>query len=118
MSEYFISRPDDNEWSLDIEAFARKLQERWPNIRLRSYPAQAEWDIKEEEYVIVGELYFSPGPVVCIDGELKGCAEFALWYRQQIPADQLIWFYDDELSNHVVLDNETTIEQIVNAFED
>lgn len=118
MSEYFISRPDDNQWSLDIEAFARKLQSRWPSARLRSRSDQAQWDIREREYTIVGELYLSPGPVVCVEGELESCAEFALWYRQQIPADQLIWFYDDELSDHVVLGNETTIEQIVDAFED
>lgn len=118
MSSYFISRPDQNEWFLDIDDFSHRIQVCWPTARVRSYPVQAEWYIEEENFVVIGRLYLSPGPVVCVEGELTTCARFALWYRQQIPTKQTIWFYDEEFSTHVTLDQETTVEQIVSAFED
>ena len=56
--------------------------------------------------------------VVHLDGDVRACATFALWFRSQVPTEQDLLFYDEGYSADVPLLVETTKDELVAPFLD
>ena len=54
---------------------------------------------------------------ISVDGDFDDCAVFALWFRSLVPATQPLLFYDDCFSVDVPLTAETTVADLVAAFQ-
>lgn len=102
--------------------FVDALHERWrvrkicmtyddPNIH---FPL--DWSVwMGEDRLLVGFMD-SEGKAVALEGDLRDCAVFALWFRSLVPEDQELLFCDESYSGSIELTGETTEPQIADAI--
>jgi hypothetical protein len=51
-----------------------------------------------------------------LDGDIRDCSQFAIWYRQQVPQEIKLVFYDESYSADIELTSETTDQDVVTSF--
>jgi hypothetical protein len=118
--KYLISTPKPTALEINIEEFINSLQSKWQDIEIcvidnpsRIY--QLEWIISQEKLNLEGALS-QTRRCVALDGDVRDCAEFALWFRSLIDCEYQLVFYDQAYSVDIELREETTIDDIVQFF--
>jgi hypothetical protein len=107
---------DRSGWSIPPRDFARLLRSRWPGARVEELsetdgPRSVEFHVPLAHSQLVGSLKRQvPAPV--FTGELRDCAEFALWCCSLAPSGD--WLLSCE-QGHLQLAPHTTVEDILRA---
>lgn len=117
---YLITPPEEPAWSVDQEKFSQDVQAHWPQAKVEQIidPARSftcTWEIPLEGYELEGALP-RDGKSVVVDGRIQDCAEFAIWFRTQVPVDAPLIFCDDAYNNDIELTARTRAADIVNSF--
>ncbi|HEY6970757.1 MAG TPA: hypothetical protein VJA94_16220 [Candidatus Angelobacter sp.] len=117
---YLVSSPIKTNWHMTPTEFISKLLERWPKAQARARtfasPFSHDWKIHMPAGVLEGKFNQNYSGI-SIEGELEDCAAFALWFRSVVPGAQPLLFYDDCFSVDVPLTAETTVADLVAAFQ-
>lgn len=119
---YFISPPEKTDWRIGTDVLAKGLLTQWPDAQVeiitnpQSLHAIA-WTLQIGEWRLDGTLT-KDGNVVHLDGDVRACATFALWFRTKVPTEQDLLFYDEGYSADVPLQVETTKDDLVAPFLD
>ncbi len=120
MSSYFIYLPKETGWKLDHATFVESLRVHWPDADIRiaddptiNYPL--EWTLQMPEMRLDGTLD-REGKAINLDGDIRDCAQFALWVRSLIPNEYKLVFFDEEYTASVEIEKETTEEELVKPF--
>lgn len=120
MANYYISPPEQTDLQIDPEQLTRGLRETWPDAEIVAISdAESnrllEWKVGTEHGEVEGSLERAR-QAVRVDGDLRDCARFALWLRQQVPERYTLIFYDEGFTADVELGPGQTPEQIAESF--
>ncbi|QRN98348.1 hypothetical protein JRI60_04605 [Archangium violaceum] len=115
---YFIVTQTDG--VIQITSFAQRLTSRWPQTHLEeiSNPASShalEFRIPMTHSRVDGSINRAGSALVFI-GDLRDCAELALWCRSTLPAHEPLTLCDEGMSGSIELEQETTLAEIYAAF--
>jgi hypothetical protein len=117
---YFISPPDETDWSLPPGEFEARLKERWPDSEIRPAPEGSpmafHFTISVEDDSLDGS-YAADGQALWIEmASEPQIAELAVWFRGQVPEDEELEFADEGLEVELPLDPAITPEQFRERF--
>jgi len=117
--KFLISPLDENQFRVDPKSFVEQLRAKWMDAEVREIkdavdPYLLEW-ILPIGYRIDGALHRSL-TTISLEGSLEDCAIFAVWYRTFVPSKYGLLFFDQGYHGHVNLHNETTEQQLIDAF--
>jgi len=117
---YFISPSEETDLKIDSTQLINRLKAEWPNIDIqpqdnpsRTYSLSFRIPLKNS--LIEGSLERT-GQCVVLDGNVRDCAKFALWFRSWLDCKYKLLFYDEAYSADVVLTLETTEHDIIKHF--
>ena len=117
---YFVKPPEETNWRIAPGTFLADLMARWPTAKVQNLPNSETyshfWAVQMSHDVLEGR-FFRDGEGVALDGDIRDCADFALWFRSLVPPEQELWFYDQAYSAHVNLKPGTTATTVEAAFE-
>lgn len=119
---YFISPPEESDWQINVNNLSKAIISKWSTAAVEKVNNPNSlyiltWSIKINIYRIDGTLTKSKN-VVYLDGDIRGCAVFALWFRRQVGNEQKLIFYDEGYSCDILLSSETTEDDLVQPFLD
>jgi hypothetical protein len=117
---YFISPPEETDWKIDVNALCKAISLNWSKatIEIVNNPNSLyilTWSMEINTYLLDGTLTKDRN-VVYLDGDIRACAIFALWFRQQVPSEQKLIFYDEGYSCDIVLSQETSEVDLIQTF--
>lgn len=120
MNSYFISPPEANSWEVSPNLLAEELKSQWANIQVETVDAvqsihALSWILKIGEWRLDGTLT-KEGDVVHLDGDVRACAAFAIWFRTVIPIEQDLLFYDEGYSSDIALNEGMTEVDLIEPF--
>lgn len=120
MSSYFISPPEANNWEISPNLLAEELKSQWANIQVETVDAvqsihALSWILQISEWRLDGTLT-KEGNVVHLDGDVRACAAFAIWFRTIIPIEQDLIFYDEAYSSDIALNEGMTEVDLIEPF--
>jgi hypothetical protein len=120
MPSYFISPPNETDWSLPPGEFQARLGERWPDIEIRPAPEGSpmafHFTIPMDDESVDGS-YAEDGQALWIEmGSEPQMAELAVWFRGLVPDRQELEFADAGLEIELPLDASITREQFRERF--
>jgi hypothetical protein len=121
MSDFLVSPSQETSWRIDPEEFETHLRERWPDAEVWPGDPDSQRALTFE-LPSLGEVpprgrLMRDGQVVGLDGDVPESAEVASWFREVVPAQQELVFWDQEYSFHVPLTEGVTRDEIVAAVE-
>jgi hypothetical protein len=101
-------------------SFRQLLHSRWPQAQVEEVlnPADIhalEFRIAMAHSQVYGSLNRAGDSVVFV-GDIRDCAEFALWCRSIIPPDEPATFCDESMSGSLDLDASNTVADVLKAF--
>jgi hypothetical protein len=94
-------------WWLPRADLIGALSQSWPDVRPTLGPSDDEardvvWNFGSDGREL--EIYaHKSGTCLYIDGDLKGAALFAAWYRSLVPSEIDVIFCDDSYSFNIVI---------------
>lgn len=114
MNYSLIARP---QWTLAPQDFARFLLLRWPTAQVQLEPERHEprpvsFQVPMTHSTLTGSLY-RPVPSLDFTGDPRDCAEFSLWCRSVLAADQISVSGDNHF---LTLHPSTTVEDFLQTF--
>ncbi|PTL83547.1 hypothetical protein [Vitiosangium sp. GDMCC 1.1324] len=117
MKYFVITESDDLVLAPD---FARLLCAHWPQATVEpvSDPASSyalEFRIPMAHSHVDGSLNRA-GSAIAFIGDLRDCAEFALWCRSIAPPSESLTLCDESMSGTLALESATTAADILQAF--
>jgi hypothetical protein len=115
---YFVSPPDKTDLKIESAQFINRLKADWQNIDIRATDNQdysLEWIIPIKNRRLEGSLERTE-PCVVLDGDVRDCANFALWFRSLVERKYRLFFYDQAYSADIELREKTTIDNIMKLF--
>ena len=120
MASYFVSPRGKTDLHIDPAPFASKLESRWPAARIQvvGNPTSAhalEWAVLMTHGPLSGSLN-RKGQVVALSGDVRDCAEFAVWVRSQVPPSYALIFYDEGYSSDVEICEGAHAESLTEPF--
>lgn len=120
MANYYISPSEQTDLQIDPAELTRGLRESWPDAAVLevSDPESnrlLEWRVGMEHGEVEGSLDRTR-QAVRVDGDLRDCAQFALWLRQRVPEKYTLIFYDEGFTADIELRPQQTPEQIAESF--
>jgi hypothetical protein len=117
---YFISPSEETDLKIDSAQLINRLKAKWLNIDIqhqdnpsRTYSLSFRIPLKNSS--IEGSLERT-GQCVVLDGDVRDCAKFALWFRSWLDCKYNLLFYDEAYSADVALNLETTEHDIIKRF--
>ena len=117
---FLISTPGEGDWRIGEDDFERRLLARFPGAQLQrrddgddAYPVSAS--IEGEGPTVIVRLQRN-GSTLSIDGDIDQAGKIARWYRDQVPNEQPLVFYDQEYAADVALGPDTTAEELAAPF--
>jgi hypothetical protein len=117
MNYFFIPQ---RQGLLSAQEFLQRLRLRWPLAHveqvLNSADSHAlEFNIAMEHSRIYGSLNRGGDSVVFV-GDIRDCAEFALWCLSILPEGETATFCDESMSGSLELDTGSLLSDILHAF--
>jgi hypothetical protein len=105
-----------------VKSFVELLRSRWPQAQVEEVldPLSThalEFDIPMPHSRVYGSLH-REGRAVAFVGDVRDCAEFALWCRSIIPSGETAIFCDESMSGSLNLDASTTLASILRTFSE
>jgi len=117
---YFISPSEESDLKIDSAQLINRLKAEWANIDIqpqdnpsRTYSLSFRIPLKNRS--IEGSLERT-GQCVVLDGDVRDCAKFALWFYSWFDRNDKLVFYDEAYSADVALSLETTEHDIIKRF--
>ena len=109
-----MTRPASRLLSWD---FAQHLLQRWPSAHVEQHPDTHEhrilsFQVPMGHSVVSGSLKRHV-PALVFLGDMRDCAEFALWCSSNLPGEEIPLFCD---KGHLALRPTTTVEDVLQAF--
>lgn len=116
---YFVIT--ESEGVVSPPAFTRQLKSRWPGATVEEVrnPASShalEFSVPMVHSRVDGSLNREGCSIVFI-GDLRDCADFALWCRTLLPPGEPATFCDEGMSGSLQLDGTTTLADIFRALD-
>ncbi len=116
----FISPPAETTWKVDPEQLGPRLKEFSPCVEIRaqeecSTAHRIEWTWPTPDGLVEGSLDVECTGVV-VDGDVRHCAEFAVWFRTLVPKEQELLFYDEGYSADLLIFPESTAADLAAPF--
>lgn len=118
MSRQFIITPyEPKHWEtavsglrIDTEVFGRRLVEQWKNAQITlSAKGGLLWQIPEDESAgFFGELQSNNQIVTFGPGNWTIYKDFILWYRQQVPENYPLYFFNSTSLESLIITSTTT----------
>ncbi len=119
--KYFVSSPEEaKQLQIDPQKLIDDLFNTYSNMEAREInnlesSNSYTWITGTDDQRLYGSLQRDRGAIV-LEGDFMDCAEFAIWFRSRVPADQKLLFYDDSFSSNIELTKETSLADIDVAF--
>ena len=118
--KYLISPQEKTSLNINLEEFSEKLKFQWTVEQIQEIDNNEriyllEWEILIEERTLQGMVSRNK-QTIALDGDLKDCVNFAIWFCSQVETQYKLYFYDQEYSGNVGLKKETTREEIEKFF--
>lgn len=112
---------DSNKWRLERDALARALARDWPQARVKlATPGSIGSDVRDVEWVYRSELEgyaHADGQGIYLEGLIDIVADFVVWYRRIVPADEQVIFCDDSYSFDGVVPPNATQSDVIALTE-
>jgi hypothetical protein len=117
--DYFLMAREG--WTLSAQQFVEILKSRWPLVHVR--PAEIPGGVRVIEFqfemadsTMNGALHRG-GATVILNGALRDCIEFVLWYRSRLPPEaRPMLFFDEGYNRDIEIQDGTTLEDVLRAF--
>ena len=118
--DYFLMGREG--WGLSAQEFIELLASRWPSATIKPVDVpggsrSVDFRIRLSESLIDGHFNLE-GSTVVFYGDLRDCAEFALWYQASMPKGRPFLLFDEGYNRSIELRPETTVEDIISALHD
>jgi len=118
LMDYFLMGREG--WSLSEQEFIQFLTSRWhfATIKPVDIPGgsrSVDFRIPMSESSIDGHFNLE-GSAVVFYGDIRDCAEFALWYQSSMPEGRPFLLFDEGYNHSIELRPETTVEDIISAL--
>lgn len=121
MAKYLVSNPDGAEQPINPSEFASRIKSTWLLEDLSVLLNTGEENTRAVSWFMDAQgrgldgCLFKNGHLA-LDGDIRDCSNFAIWYRQQVPQQLKLVFYDDSYNADIALTNETTEQDIIATF--
>lgn len=117
MNYFFIAREGG---LLPTRHFLQHLRSRWPQSQIEEIitpadPHALEFIVPMVHSQVHGSLNRDGGSVVFV-GDIRDCADFALWCLSTLPPGESATFCDESMSGNLELSATTTAADILQAF--
>ncbi len=117
---YLISPLEETDFKIEQAQLINALKAEWSNIDIQTIvnPERAyslSFRIPLTNDILEGRLERA-GQCVVLEGDVRDCAQFALWLRSQLDSKHKLLFYDEAYSADVELGSETTAHEIIKCF--
>ena len=92
---------------------------RWPNLSIQDVNEGNRlftWEIPKMKFAALEGYLDATRRVLILDGDIRDCAEFAVWYRQLISETCELVFYDEGYTGSVTLGPDTSVNEITAPF--
>jgi hypothetical protein len=106
---YYVSPPTDPaRWSQPADEFEQRLRVRWPDARIRllavhvDEPNAVEWEVPMTHNLLMGK-FARDGTYIVLRGDVRDCAEVAVWFREIVPEVQPLIFFNEGYTAQVDL---------------
>jgi hypothetical protein len=116
---YFISSKEETDLHLDSQQFVDSVMRTWPGgtyhfIKDERSPYSVRWTIQMGHGELTGALD-REGQSIAVQADVRDAAEFARWFRGQVPRQYELAFYG-ESGDMVDLTETTTVDELVRPF--
>ena len=105
--DYLVTPPEETAWRMEPDEFLARLRERWPDAAVREVPGSDPtyaFDFTVTEPGRVDGAWAHSGQMLGLDGEITDVMSLAVWFREQVPAEQPLLFYDPALNGQLTLE--------------
>ncbi|HSP79054.1 MAG TPA: hypothetical protein VLQ93_11020 [Myxococcaceae bacterium] len=109
------------DWRFSPQELRRHLLSRWPGGTLREVEDPEvgeclEFELPMSHSQVTGALN-AQGRYVSFEGDIRDCAEFALWLRSLVPASEPLLFGDEALNASLDLEPVTTPGDLFRLYD-
>ena len=114
MNYYLIARGG---WGVPLRKLVQQMRERWPSARLtENEEPESRWSFEfhlpMSHSEVSGKIERKVNALV-FTGDLRDCAEFALWCRSVVPTEQLLLTCDQ---GDLYLKADTSADELARTF--
>jgi hypothetical protein len=118
--DYLISTPKPTDLTIESTPFTNHLKAKWQQIDIHTINDpegvyKLKWIIAIENGNLEGMLQRT-GQGIALDGDIRDCAKFALWFRSLVDSQYPLFFYDQGYSADIELREGTLENDIVKCF--
>jgi hypothetical protein len=114
--DYLVTPPAVTEWSLTPEAFATALRERWADAEVRDVPDSDPTYALDFTAGGVNGSFGRDGQMLGLNGDVNEAAAVAAWFREVVPPEEPLLFYDPALNGQVALEPGIAGERIAEGY--
>ncbi len=117
---YLISTPKPTDLIIELTPFTHHLKAKWQTIDIQTISDpervyQLKWISQMENGNLEGMLQRT-GQCIALDGDVRDCAKFALWFRSLVERQYPLFFYDQAYFADISLREDTVENDIVKLF--
>jgi hypothetical protein len=117
MAKYLISNPDGIVVGINPFELATSIKGLWQLDDGAIQASTDEQSARSLDWVmnIDGRRldgYLLRNGHLVLDGDIRDCSQFTVWYRQQVPQEIKLVFYDESYSADIELTLETTVQDV------
>jgi hypothetical protein len=122
MQKIIISPPEATGWSMPPSEFRQLVTERWPDADVEELDESSthalSFDVAANGEHLTGR-YARDGQSVTIEqaSDYEPAAEFAVWFRSHVPAEQPLIVWDEAFNWSAELAPDTTPADVLAALE-
>jgi hypothetical protein len=116
--DYLVSPPAETDWRLDPADFEAALRARWPVVDFHPNTGDMyafDFGVEVDGGRVDGG-FARDGQVLGLGGDLFPCAQVAVWFRELVPAEQPLLFYDQGYNGHAELTPGMSAAALVEAY--
>ncbi len=120
--EYLITPPEATEWKINDNELIKNLEKSWSGIEIKNITQPDDYYCLEWVIIIPETGQRLDGALhrdlqgISLDGDIKDCAAFAVWFRSLVIPSQQLVLYDQGYNSHIELQENTTELEIVKPF--
>ncbi|MEA5511945.1 hypothetical protein VB715_19405 [Crocosphaera sp. UHCC 0190] len=120
--EYLITPPETTDWQINENELTKNLEKSWSKIKIKTISNPDDYYCLEWVIIIPETGQRLDGALhrdlqgISLDGYIKDCAAFAVWFRSLVSPSQQLVFYDQGYNSHIELQENTTELEIVEPF--
>jgi hypothetical protein len=105
--DYLVSPTEPTPWRMEPADFARALRERWPDAEVRESARSDGMYALDFTVMVEGDrvdgAFARDGQVLGLLHDVVSCAAVATWFRDLVPPEQPLLFYDPALNGQTAV---------------